>query len=377
MSITNYDALLERAIKLAKKGTGLVEPNPRVGALVLRGGEVVGEGYHREYGGAHAEVYALGQAGERARGAELFITLEPCSTHGKTEPCTDAIIATGIRRVVYAVADPNPKNGKKATAVLKEAGIEVEELPADARATDLISDFRSYLRGKLPWVLLKWAMTADGKVSTAKGDSRWISSEESRREVHAERRRCDAVMVGRATVKTDDPELTVRLVEANGKKAVRVVLDSSLHIDPASKLIQTAQDHPTWIYHCAGPEADGRKAALEALGARTLSVSPGDAGRLSLEEALASLRDEGLHRILVEGGPTVQGALLAAGLANWARVYVAPLLVGGITAPGPLAGPGFPTLEQAVWLQDVHLRIVGHQGSDLALEGRITNHRES
>jgi diaminohydroxyphosphoribosylaminopyrimidine deaminase/5-amino-6-(5-phosphoribosylamino)uracil reductase len=377
MTTTNVDALLERAVKLARRGTGLVEPNPRVGALVLRHGEVVGEGWHREYGGPHAEVVALGQAGERARGADLFLTLEPCSTHGKTDPCTDAIIATGIQRVIYAVADPNPRNGGRARAILAEAGIAVEELPPSPAALELLADFRHYQRRTLPWVILKWAMTADGKVCTTRGDSRWIASEESRREGHAERRRADAVVVGRATVRVDDPELTVRMVEPGHRRAVRVVLDSNLHLDPTCKLIQSAQDHPTWVIHCAGAEAEGRRAAIEALGARTVRVPPSPSGRLDLRAALAFLRSEDLHRILVEGGPTVHGALLSEGLADWARVYVAPLLVGGITAPGPVAGPGFPSLDQAVWLQDTYLRIVGHNGSDLALEGRISRHIEA
>jgi diaminohydroxyphosphoribosylaminopyrimidine deaminase/5-amino-6-(5-phosphoribosylamino)uracil reductase len=225
--------------------------------------------------------------------------------------------------------------------------------------------------------MLKWAMTADGKVATSGGDSRWISSEESRREVHAERRRSDAVVVGRATVKADDPELTVRLAESGGRKPVRVVLDSGLHLDPASKLVLSAQECTTWVFHCAGADSDSRREALEALGVRTLKVAPGDAGRLDPAEALRLLRKEGLERILVEGGPTVHGALLSQGLADWARVYVSPLLVGGITAPGPVAGPGFPTLNEAVWLADVHLRIVGPNGSDLVIEGRLTNHCES
>lgn len=376
MATVNLDALLDKAVKLARRGTGFVEPNPRVGALVIRNGEVVGEGWHREYGGPHAEVMALGAAGDRARGADLLVTLEPCSSYGKTDPCTDAIIATGIRRVWYAAGDPNPRNGGRSRQILEEAGIEVLELPHHEPAHELLQDFKAWLRSSMPWVILKWAMTADGKVATVNGESRWISSEESRAEVHAERRRSDAVMVGRATVKADDPELTVRLVEMNGKKPVRVVLDSGLHIDPACRLVQTAQDCPTWIFHCASSEADGRRAAVEALGARTIRVGQAESGRLETAEALRFLRSEGLHRVLVEGGPTVHGSLLAQGLGNWARVYVCPLLVGGITAPGPVAGPGFPSLNEAVWLRDLHLRVVGQNGSDFVVEGRIGNHRD-
>lgn len=377
---TNYDVLLERAIKIAQKGTGLVEPNPRVGALVVKDGEIVGEGWHREYGGPHAEVVALTKAGEKARGAELLLTLEPCSTHGKTEPCTDAIIACGIAKVVFAVADPSTENGGAAREVLESAGVQVVQMaPSEmvSAAEEMITDFKTYTAGTLPWVVLKWAMSADGKVATVTGDSRWISSEESRTEVHRERARCDVVMVGRATVRADDPELTVRMCDGNGHVAVRAVLDSGLHLDPTSKLVMSAQEVPTWVFHCAGPDADDRRAALEALGVKVVAVPQGDGGRLDPAEALRALRQAGFHRILVEGGPTVHGALLSGGLADWARVYVSPLLLGGITAPGPVAGAGFPTLDDAVWLSDVHLRIVGDQGSDLAIEGRIGNHRES
>jgi diaminohydroxyphosphoribosylaminopyrimidine deaminase/5-amino-6-(5-phosphoribosylamino)uracil reductase len=373
----NIDQLLARAIKLAKKGTGFVEPNPRVGALVVKDGEIVGEGWHTEYGGPHAEVVALGQAKERARGADLIVTLEPCSVVGKTPPCTDAILACGIRRVIIAHKDPNPKNSGRAKHILREAGVEVEELHDVPEAAILINDFRTYLKGTLPWVILKWAMSADGKVATSMGESKWISSEESRREAHSERARADAVIVGRVTAQKDDPELTARMVKPrDGHQAVRVVLDSKLMLSPTSKLAMTASETPTWVFHCSGPDADARREALNALGVRTIQVGAGEGHRLDAVEALRHLRAEGLHRILVEGGPTVHGALLGQGLADWARVYVCPLLIGGLMAPGPVAGMGFPNLKQAVWLSDLHLRVVGDQGSDFVIDGRISNHRE-
>ncbi len=373
----NDNEIIERAVKLARKGAGNVEPNPRVGAIVMREGQVVGEGFHREYGGPHAEVVALTAAGERARGADLYVTLEPCSTTGKTEPCTQAIIATGIRRVFYGCPDPNPQNGGKARGILQSAGVEVVGLDPIPAAVDLIKDFALYQRRTLPWVVLKWAMTADGKVATITGDNRWISSEASRREVHEERRRADAVIIGRATVKTDDPELTVRM-GVEGRNPLRVVFDTGLHIDPASKVVLSAAQIPTWVLHA--PDVDkARKPALEALGVRLVEIPKGEAGRIDPVLALRFLREQGVHRILCEGGPTVHGALLGARLGDWARAYIAPMLLGGMTAPGPIAGVGAPTLEDAVWLSDVHVRVVaenGHAGSDLVLEGRITNHRE-
>ena len=373
--LPNLKEIGDRAVKLAKRGTGLVEPNPRVGAVVIRDGEVVAEGFHREYGGPHAEVMALLAAGDRARGADLYVTLEPCTTIGKTDACTQAILATGIRRVIYACPDPNPKNGGRAKEVLQSAGIEVVHLDPPPEALELIQDFSHYLRRTLPWVILKWAMTADGRIATVAGDNRWISSEESRREGHEERRRADAVLVGRATVKTDDPELTVRM-GVEGRNPTRVIFDTGLHLDPASKVALTAAEIPTWVLHA--PDVDpARKPALEALGVRLCEIPKGEAGRIDPVAGLRYLRGKGLHRILVEGGPTVHGALFNDRLADWARIYVAPLLVGGITAPGPIAGAGCPTLEDAVWLSDVRVRVVSPRGSDLVIEGRITNHRES
>ncbi|HMS17001.1 MAG TPA: bifunctional diaminohydroxyphosphoribosylaminopyrimidine deaminase/5-amino-6-(5-phosphoribosylamino)uracil reductase RibD, partial [Planctomycetota bacterium] len=276
-----------------------------------------------------------------------------------------------------AVKDPNPKNSGRARHLLMEAGVEVEELHDVPEAQVLIDDFRTYLKGTLPWVILKWAMSADGKVATSLGESKWISSEESRRDAHAERARADAIVVGRVTAQTDDPELTARMVTPRqGHQAIRVVLDSKLTLSPTSKLAMSASDVPTWVYHCSGPESDARREALTALGVRTIQVGVGEGHRLDAVEALRHLRSEGHHRILVEGGPTVHGALLGQGLADWARVYVCPLLIGGLMAPGPVAGMGFPSLEEAVWLSDLHLRVVGEQGSDFVIDGRISNHRE-
>ncbi len=374
----NAHEIIERAVKLARKGSGYVEPNPRCGAVVVRDGQIVGEGFHREYGGPHAEVVALSAAGDHARGADLYVTLEPCSTTGKTPPCTQAIIATGIRRVFIACSDPNPQNGGRARAILESAGIQVVQLEPIPSATELIKEFGGYLRRSLPWVVLKWAMTVDGKVATITGDSRWITSEESRREGHEERRRSDGILVGRATVKTDDPELTVRM-GVEGRNPVRVVFDTGLHIDPTSKVVLSAAQIPTWVLHA--PDVDSaRKPALEAMGVRLVEIPKGEAGRIDPVIALQYLRKEGLHRILCEGGPTVHGTLLGHHLADWVRIYIAPMLVGGMTAPGPVAGVGCPTLEDATWLSDVHVRVVnkddGNPGSDLVIEGRVTKHRE-
>lgn len=376
--VPDLEALLERATALALRGTGYVEPNPRVAAMVLRDGEIIAEGWHREYGGPHAEIVALEKAGEAARGADLLVTLEPCTTRGKTPPCVGAIVKAGIKRVWYAAEDPNPIHRGKAIAELEKEGISCQQVPGHATGDALLESFRAYLEGELPWTVLKWAMSADGKVATVTGDSRWITSEESRTEVHKERARADAVLVGRATVATDDPMLDVRHgVRGDRDQPTRVVLDSGLHIDPKARLVQTARDIPTFVIHAAGKESAERRAALEEHGVRVFSTPQGEDGRVDPVEALRILRREGLHRVLIEGGPTVHGAMLTRGLGAWARVYVAPLVVGGITAPGPVAGPGFPTLGDSVWLDDLKLRIVEDGGSDFAVEGRLRNFRES
>ena len=368
-----HTELLERAVKLAKKGAGYVEPNPRVGALVVKDGTVVGEGWHESWGGAHAEVRALAAAGEKARGADLWVTLEPCSTQGKTDACTHAILATGIRRVFFASNDPSRQNGGKARSILEAAGIEVVKVDPTPACEELIAPFTQYANRTLPWTVLKWAMSADGKVATTSGDARWISCEDSRREGHEERARADAVIVGRATVKADDPELTVRM-GVKGRNPVRVIFDTGLHIGIESKVVQSAAMAPTWVLHA--PDVDARrKPALEALGVKLVEVPKGPSGRIDPVLALRLLREAGLHRILVEGGPTIHGALLDARCADWIRVYMAPVLLGGVLAPGPVAGMGVPTLEDAVVMSDCHVRVVG--AHDFCLEGRVARHREA
>ncbi len=365
--------ILERAVKLAKKGAGYVEPNPRVGAVVVKDGQVVGEGWHSSYGGPHAEVVALAQAGEKARGADLYVTLEPCSTVGKTDACTHAILATGISRVIYACKDPSAANGGKARSALTAAGIEVVKVDSTPACDELITSFAAYTKRTLPWTILKWAMSADGKVATTSGDARWISCDESRREGHEERARADAVIVGRATVKADDPELTVRM-GVKGRNPVRVIFDTGLHIGLESKVVLTAAQAPTWVLHA--PDVDARrKPALEALGVKLVEIPKGPSGRIDPVLALRHLRDQGLHRLLVEGGPTIHGALVDARCADWIRVYMAPMLLGGVLAPGPVAGMGVPTLEDAVTMTDCHVRVVGTH--DFCLEGRVSRHREA
>src|SRR5436309_2908852 len=240
-SMTDFDGM-HRALELAERGRGFVEPNPLVGAVLVRDGQVVGEGWHQRYGQAHAEVNALSAAGEAARGATLYVTLEPCCHHGKTPPCTDAVLKAGVARVVVAMADPFPKVSGGGLAILRAAGVEVHVGLCEPEARELNAPYLKLLRTGRPWVHAKWAMTLDGKIATRTGDSKWISGEESRRRVHELRGRMDAILVGRGTVVADDPLLTAR--PAGPRVAARVVVSASGELPERCQLRATAREVP-------------------------------------------------------------------------------------------------------------------------------------
>ena len=359
------------ALDLAARGLGRVEPNPMVGALVVQGDQVVGEGYHACFGGPHAETEALQQAGAEARGAELFVTLEPCCHHAKTPPCTDAIRAAGIRRVVAAVTDPFPEVAGRGLALLRQAGLEVEVgvLETEARRLNA-AHFKRQATG-LPLVIAKWAMTLDGRIATATGEARWISSEESRRRVHEIRRIADAVLVGARTAQVDQPSLTVRLVEPlSGRgQPTRVILDESLLIDPQHEPVRSARAVPVVIYTTAEAIADhsDRAAAASAAGAELVTV-PKDETGVSPEAVLQNLGRRGMSRVLVEGGARLLGSFFTGGLVDRVMVFVSPKILGSTGALGPVAGPSSRKIAEAVTIADLE---VSHVGPDLLIEGRI------
>ena len=300
---------LELALELAERGRGTTRPNPVVGAVVVAGGTIVGEGWHERKGGPHAEVVALERAGERARGGTLYVTLEPCAHHGATPPCADAVIEAGIARVVAAVGDPNPKTNGRGFERLREAGIEVEqpggELEWQARIQN--EGFRTWVVLGRPFVTYKAALTLDGRMAAAGGDARWVSGEASRRLVHEVRARVDAVAVGMGTVRRENPRLTARDVEA------------------ARQPRRLAFGH--------GPLPAGSE--LELLSG-------------SLEEELAGLAEEGVQSLLLEGGPTLAGAFLQTGLIDKLMLFVAPKLLGGDDAPSLFSGPAVERLADAI-----------------------------
>lgn len=327
-----------------------------VGALLVRGGDVVGEGWHREVGGPHAEVEALAAAGKRARGATLYVTLEPCAHHGRTPPCADAVAAAGVRRVVACHLDPDPRTRGRGFAALERAGIAVERGFLVEEAVRLnLAFLTSVILGR-PAVTLKWAMSLDGKIATPSGESRWISSREARHWSLVLREEHDAIAVGSGTVLADDPLLTRRLGKA-GKPNLRVVLDRRLRTPPAAKLLGEAGE--VLVY--TESKDPGRRRALEERGATV--VVP---GRVTPAAVLEDLQRRGVRSLLVEGGEAIHGAFTAAGLYDRVAVDCAPLLIGGEEAPSPVGGEGTGSLDVAPRLAGLRTR---RAGSDVILMG--------
>jgi diaminohydroxyphosphoribosylaminopyrimidine deaminase/5-amino-6-(5-phosphoribosylamino)uracil reductase len=367
-AVTATDAQhLERAIELAQRGVGQVTPNPNVGAVVAREGQVVGEGWHEVFGGPHAEVNALLDAGDAARGATLYVSLEPCCHHGKTPPCTDAIVAAGIARVVVASDDPSEKANGRSLGILRDEGVEVcvaaGELATRARLGN--QAFRKHARTGRPWVLFKSAMTLDGKVATPTGDSKWISGELSRERAHHWRASVDAVAVGIGTALADDPQLTAR-VDGVHRQPRRVIFDSLARLPLTSKLVQAVAETPlTVVVSRAAPRHETN--ALEAAGA-DIVVAVGENEPARVRSALGQLGDRDVTSILLEGGPHLAGAFLDAGEIDEVRLFLAPLLVGGRAARDPLEGEGVDKIADAV--RALTLDCV-NVGDDLLVSARL------
>lgn len=325
MSATAADfGHMARALQLAAHGLYTAHPNPRVGCVIVSGGEVVAEGWHERTGGPHAEAVALAEAGARAAGATAYVTLEPCCHDGRTPPCTAALIRAGIARVVYGAHDPNPRVAGAGERQLREAGIAVEGGVLEAESRALNIGFMSRMERQRPWVRSKLAVSLDGKTALANGESRWISSEESRRDAHAWRARSSAILTGAGTVIADDPRLTVRRDDLGAVlQPERIVLDSRLRMPPTANLL-TAPGQARIF--CAA-EDPGKRRALEAGGA-VVEWLPADDGHLQLAAVFRRLAELEMNEVLVEAGPTLNGALLVAGLLDELIVYLAPHVLG-------------------------------------------------
>lgn len=346
---TQDEQFMRRALQLAARGQGRVEPNPMVGCVIVRGGRVIGEGHHRRFGGAHAEVEALRRCGSPPHGAVAYVTLEPCCHHGKTPPCTDALATAGIRRVIAATRDPNPLVAGRGIARLRQRGIQVDVGLLAAAAAALNAPYFKLTRERRPWVILKWAQSLDGKIATRTGDSRWISDDACRAHAHRVRGRVDAILVGVGTVLRDDPLLTCRGTRAR-RVAVRAVLDTSLRTPMRSQLVRTAHTAATWIF-CGPTASERRAAALEKAGCVLHRVRQTSRG-LSLKGVLRLLGRHAMTNVLVEGGGMLLGSFLDQRLADEFHVYLAPLLIGGERAPGPLRALGVAGVADAVRLPE-------------------------
>jgi len=356
MSAPDLDAWhMSHALGLAARGQGAVEPNPMVGCVIARGAEIIGLGWHGRFGGPHAEIEALAVAGDRAAGATMYVTLEPCCHHGKTPPCTQAVIAAGIRRVVAALRDPFPKVAGGGFAELEAAGIEVVSGVEEEAARRLNAPYLKLLAAGRPWLIAKWAMTLDGKLAARSGHSRWISGEASRQVAHALRGRVDAIVVGRGTVEADDPLLTARPL--GPRQAVRVVVDSRATLSAESQLVRTAAESPVLV--AAGPlasPADVRR--LQQAGCEVF-VSPAESPGDRLEALLDELGRRRMTNVLVEGGARLLGSCFDRRLVDEVHVFVAPKIAGGAGAASPVGGEGVERMDQALGLADCAWRPLG------------------
>jgi len=349
---------MRRALRLAEKGRGHTSPNPMVGAVIVARREIVGQGYHHRAGEPHAEILALDAAGARARGATLYVTLEPCChIRKRTPPCVPTLIHSGLKRIVVAMPDPNPLVKRRGVARLRQAGIEVSVGCLGEEAERLNEIYVHWVRTGRPFVIMKAAMTLDGKIATANGQSKWISGEEARRQVHRLRSQVDAVMVGIGTVLQDDPELTARLVDRHARQPLRVILDSRLCIPLKARVLSQARQAGVLIA-TTRHAPPSRMAALKQRGAEVL-ILPAEHGNVSLKACLTTLGREGITSLLLEGGSEVNATALRSGLLNRLQLYVAPALLGGQDAKG-LIGGASPASISASWpLNDLQVQRVG------------------
>ncbi|MGN0327852.1 MAG: bifunctional diaminohydroxyphosphoribosylaminopyrimidine deaminase/5-amino-6-(5-phosphoribosylamino)uracil reductase RibD [Lachnospira sp.] len=375
---------MKRAVALAKKGIGWVNPNPLVGAVIVKDNHIIGEGYHRKYGELHAERDALKNCTHSPKGATIYVTLEPCCHHGKQPPCTEALVEAGIKRVVMGSLDPNPLVSGKGVSYLREHGIEVEEeLVCNKECLDMNYVFFHYIKNKEPYIIMKYAQTLDGKIATYKGLSQWITGSDARQKVHEDRHRYAAIMVGIGTVIKDNPSLTCRCDTIdNRNNPARIVCDSKLRIPMDSKLVTTARTTqqlsqmldkgedvseyaPTIIATCSDDE--DKKQQLEKAGCEVITTSSLN-GSVNLRELANILGQKGIDSIILEGGATLNWSALESGIVNRVQAYISPKIFGGETAKTPVAGQGVAAPADAYILKN---RTITVYGDDILIEGEL------
>ncbi|HZS10347.1 MAG TPA: bifunctional diaminohydroxyphosphoribosylaminopyrimidine deaminase/5-amino-6-(5-phosphoribosylamino)uracil reductase RibD [Blastocatellia bacterium] len=374
---------IQLTLELAAEGTGLVSPNPLVGSVIVKDGEIIGRGFHRYSELKHAEAWALEEAGERARGATAYVNLEPCSHNGegkRTPPCVQALIDAGVSRVVAAMVDPNPKVNGRGFEMLREAGIEVSVGLMEKEARRLNEKYARFVTTRLPFVHLKIACSLDGRIATRAGDSKWITGEEARAASQSLRHESDAMMVGVGTVRADDPLLSDRTGRPRHRPLVRVALDAGLRTPLTSQLIQTARELPLIIfaaeqelldnmgfpiYADSGPTMAVRQEALESFGVEVVRVAS-DGGLLDLKQVLENLGSRYLASVLIEGGAEVAASVIEQRLADKVTFFVAPKIIGGREAVSAIGGQGIERLSEALELRDVE---VVPRGNDIEITG--------
>jgi diaminohydroxyphosphoribosylaminopyrimidine deaminase/5-amino-6-(5-phosphoribosylamino)uracil reductase len=357
---------MKRALELAEKGAGYTNPNPLVGAVIVKDGRIIGEGYHEIYGSHHAEVNAFRNAIEEVKGATMYVTLEPCSHYGKTPPCAKAIVEKGIKKVIIGLKDPNPLVSGKGIKILEDNGIEVVTGILEEEGKKLNEIFLKYITTKLPFCIMKTAMTLDGKIAAYTGDSKWITGELSRRYVHELRHRMAGIMVGIGTVLADDPMLTTRLEDGEGSDPIRIIIDSSARIPLEAKVLNLNSKAGAII--AATEKADKEKLkAIEEKGAEII-ITPTKNNAVDLSFLMKTLGEKKIDSILLEGGSKINYAALEEGIVDKVNAFIAPKIIGGDGAKTPVGGKGKAYMKEAINLKDIE---VHHFGSDIMIEGYL------
>lgn len=368
MDDTKY---MQLALELAAKGTGKVNPNPLVGAVIVKDGKIIGEGYHEKYGELHAERNALANCSSSPKSATMYVTLEPCCHYGKTPPCTEAIIENRIAKVVVGTLDPNEKMAGKGVEILRNAGIEVLVGVLEEECKRINEVFFHYITTKRPYVVMKYAMTMDGKIATVTGKSKWITGEIARRNVHKDRNKYFAIMVGTGTVISDDPMLTCRIDD--GRNPIRIICDSRLTTSLESHIVKTANEVRTIIATICGDEAKHKPYIQK--GCEIVAVSEVK-GHIDLSELMTKLGEMKIDNILLEGGSTLNFSALDAGIVNKIQCYIAPKIFGGVSAKTPVGGSGIKEVYDAVKVKNSKVVILEN---DIMIESEVENnvHRNS
>lgn len=344
---------MQRALQLAARALGRTSPNPVVGAVIVKDGKIIGEGYHRKAGTPHAEIHALNQAGVQASGATVYVSLEPCSHYGRTPPCADALIRAGVKRVVMATLDPNPQVAGRGRQKLLDAGIEVNTGILEKEARQLNEAFFKYIQCGVPLVALKTAMTLDGKIAAPSGDSKWITGEDARNHVHQLRNTYDAILVGIGTVLQDDPLLNTRLDSEDIHHPIRIIIDSQLDLPLESRIVKSSNELRSLIF-CSIQADVYREKNLHDAGCEIIRL-PDQCGLVPLDKVLDHLGQLGICSVLVEGGGEINASLLEKRLIDKVYCFIAPKIIGGRNAPTPVGGTGLNLMREAWELQSLEI----------------------